>query len=285
MPGRRLSAAGSGPDIHDGIDDTVIQCYVDNQLSARQRIKVEEYLARRPDEARRIADIACQNFGLHMLFDDQLGKPLSSEAMRLKGELNQSVDRRRDIRRVGKFVTVGILCVLLFGTGLLVGRTESVINLTGVLTQNGFMPGDVAGTLTDKDSGYNAGSGGGTGAPPTVTQEALEKTTEKVLGSSAPDLEEFGLRHLATRVFDRNLPTETMQFRYETAGGRFALLYLTAADAEKGQEFRLARHGAILTVEWKRDGANYVVVSDVAREDLLLVCREISGRDTVPKAL
>lgn len=276
----RWSSAGNGDlFIDDGVDDTAIHRYVDNQLSARQRIKVEEYLSQRPDEARRIADIACQNFGFHQLFDERLSEPLSNEVLKLKGELNKSVEGERTSHKVGKYVGGGILCLILFGTGMILGRTEPVMNLTGVLTQSEYLPPDVAEKFSGEAGDPRASKREDDDLPPTVTQRALNETTENLMGAAPPDLEDFGFRHLATRVLDRDQPTETMQYRYESDKGRFAILYLTASDTESGQEFRLARHGAISTVEWQRDGANFIVVSDLAREELLSLCHEISGRD------
>ncbi len=61
--------------------EDVLQAYVDNLLGEKDRVWVEAYLARNPEEAKRVRDFRAQNRALKALFEGENLPPLPAETL------------------------------------------------------------------------------------------------------------------------------------------------------------------------------------------------------------
>lgn len=102
------------------VTESELQAYVDGQLPAGDRVRIEAYLAVHPGEAERLAAYRKQNIGMHTLFDTAHEEPdlaeLPPEMLGLARALDQRVQasNKRSVQ-IRRLVVAGIL---LLGAGV-----------------------------------------------------------------------------------------------------------------------------------------------------------------------
>lgn len=247
--------------------DEVLLAYVDGQLSARERSRVESYLARSGSGARRVEAYRRQNRLLHAAYDTVYAQPLPPEI----GALTQQVERRlRGPSRFGRFLRTAAGFLLAALVGALgwegyrqVAEPERFAGLQSYL-QQGFQLA-VERTVEDPQ------------APLQVRLEDLpslepDDGTPAVPDSSgrAPDLRPLGLELIAVRLLAGDEPG-AMELVYETESRARVLLYFSPSDAEGSDRFSLLQEGSLSMLFWYQRGRSFGLISELGRDELLAI--------------
>lgn len=247
--------------------DEVLLAYVDGQLSARDRSRVESYLARSSEGTRRIEAYRRQNRLLHAAYDAAYAQPLPPEI----GALTQQIERR--LRRPSRFRQL-----LRTAAGLLLAA------LVGALGWEGYRqlaePERLASLQSYLEQGMQLAVDRTIENPRTPLQVRLEDLpsvepedgTPAVPDSSgrAPDLRPLGLELIAVRLLAGDEPG-AMELVYETESRARVLLYFSPSEGEGSDRFSLLQEGSLSMLFWHQRGRSFGLISELGRDELLAI--------------
>lgn len=247
--------------------EEALLAYVDGQLSPQERAKVEGYLARRPEEARRVEAYRQQNRLLHAAFDGAYAQPLPPEI----AELTQQVERRlhrpersfRPLRVAASLLVAAAVGAFAWEGYRQVGEPERLAVLQGYFKQGMRL-------ALDQWDGDPA-------APMQVKLEELPSVEPPANGPSvpdssgrAPDLRSLGLQLTAVRMLAGETPG-AMELVYETEERARVLLYFSPSDVEGSDRFSMLQEGSLSMLFWHQKGRSFGLISELDREELLAI--------------
>jgi len=247
--------------------EEALLAYVDGQLAPRERARVESYLARHPEEAKRVESYRQQNRLLHGAFDAAYAQPLPPEIAELTREVG---DRLYPPRRTFQSLRVAASLLLAAVVGAAawegyrqVAEPERLAALQGYLQQGVRLAAD---QWRDDPT-----------APMQVKLEELPTvepaaTTPSVPDSSgrAPDLRSLGLELTAVRMLAGDTPG-AMELIYETEERARVLLYFSPTDVEGSSRFSMLQEGSLSMLFWHQQGRSFGLISELDRDRLLAV--------------
>lgn len=247
--------------------EEALLAYVDGQLPPQERARIESYLARRPEEARRVEAYRQQNRMLHGAFDGAYAQPLPPEI----AELTRQVERRlqrpernfRPLRVAASLLVAAAVGAFAWEAYRQVGEPERLAVLQGYFQQGVQLAFD---QWRDDPT-----------APMQVKLEELppvepSATAPNVPDSSgrAPDLRSLGLELTAARMLAGQTPG-AMELIYETEDRARVLLYFSPSDVEGNSRFSMLQEGSLSMVFWHQQGRSFGLISELDREELLAI--------------
>jgi len=260
------------------ITEADLQAYIDGRLAQGRRTEIEAWLATRPDEAERIAQVRSQRDNLRALYDPVLGEPVPERLARVA----QRGPRPRGIALAAGWVALGAVAGVLAGwqlhalqdarkpllsEGASIARSAAVAHAT--YSPEVRHPVEVA-----------------------ADQQAhLVAWLSKRLGAPvrAPVLDAVGLSLVGGRLLPGEgdpatgpQPAPVAQFMYQGSKGQRVTLYVRTETRDHGETaFRFAREGSVSVFYWIDRKFGYALSSsDLDRAELLrlanLVYRQLN---------
>lgn len=260
------------------ITEADLQAYIDGRLAQGRRAEVEAWLATRPDEAERIAQVRSQRDNLHALYDAVLDEPVPERLARIA----QRGPRPRGIALAAGWVALGAVAGVLAGwqlhalqdarkpllnEGASIARSAAVAHAT--YSPEVRHPVEVA----------------------AAQQAHLVTWLSKRLGATvrAPVLDSAGLSLVGGRLLPGEgdpatgpQPAPVAQFMYQGSKGQRVTLYVRTETRDHGETaFRFAREGSVSVFYWIDRKFGYALSSsDLDRAELLrlanLVYRQLN---------
>ena len=260
------------------ITEADLQAYIDGRLAQGRRTEIEAWLATRPDEAERIAQVRSQRDNLRALYDPVLGEPVPERLARVA----QRGPRPRGIALAAGWVALGAVAGVLAGwqlhalqdarkpllsEGASIARSAAVAHAT--YSPEVRHPVEVA-----------------------ADQQAhLVAWLSKRLGAPvrAPVLDAVGLSLVGGRLLPGEgdpatgpQPAPVAQFMYQGSKDQRVTLYVRTETRDHGETaFRFAREGSVSVFYWIDRKFGYALSSsDLDRAELLrlanLVYRQLN---------
>ena len=276
--------AAQTPGNDNRIAEELLQAYIDGQLPADQRVRIERYLASHPAELERLAAYHKQNIGLHALFDPRndeaesgkLPASLVGLAKELEDQLSASkrptpVLRARDLRALA----AGLVLAVAAGTSGWLAHSQ----LSG--------PKDPLVAFTrqavEAHSRLESDQASGTGAAASGHQ-VIAWLSEQSAGASLklPDLESLGFRLVADRVMPTAAGKRAAQLLYQADDGQRVTLYMRAGapradEAAAEISFTFRREGPVSQFFWQYGPFAYSLIGMMEQERLLEIAEVISA--------
>ena len=248
------------------ITEADLQAYVDGRLAEGRRGEVETWLASRPDEAQRVAQLRSQRDALRALYDPVLDEPVPERLIRLAPRGS----RAREVALVAGWVAIGAVAGVLAGWQLhawQAGRTPALSEGASIARSAA-----VAHATYSPEVRHPVEVGAD-------QEKHLVAWLSKRLGARvrAPTLEAAGLSLMGGRLLPGEgdpasgaEPAPVAQFMYQGARGQRVTLYVrTEAHGHSETAFRFAREGGVRVFYWiDRDFGYALSSSDLDRTHL-----------------
>ena len=248
------------------ITEADLQAYVDGRLAEGRRSEVEAWLALRPEEAERIAQLRSQRDALHALYDLVLDEPVPERLTRFA----QRGARARGLALVAGWIALGAVAGVLAGWQLHAWQDRR----TPAMSEGASIARSaaVAHATYSPEVRHPVEVG--------ADQEAhLVAWLSKRLGARvrAPTLQAAGLSLMGGRLLPGAgnpatgpEPAPVAQFMYQGAGGQRVTLYVrTEARGHSETAFRFAREGGVRVFYWIDRNFGYALSSsDLDRAQL-----------------
>jgi anti-sigma factor RsiW len=245
------------------VSEEMLHGYVDGQLSARDRQRVESYLADNPDRAQQVADWTRQNAALEALF------PAAQAEQHLR---HLALPTAVPPARAAWPVVVRLAAVLaILGLGVAGGwfARDSADRGAPVFQADLVREAIMAHSVFASEVLH----------PVEVTaanESHLVGWLSKRLGARivAPDLSASGFDLIGGRL----LPADdgpAAQFMYEDADGRRITIYATGGSPGVLASFQFDKEGAISGIYWQDESLRYAVVGTLSRDELTALATEV----------
>ncbi|MGA8006014.1 MAG: anti-sigma factor [Burkholderiales bacterium] len=260
------------------ITEADLQAYIDGRLAQGRHAEIEAWLATRPDEAERIAQVRSQRDNLRAIYDPVLGEPVPERLARVA----QRGPRPRVIALAAGWVALGAVAGVLAGW-----------QLHGL--QDSRMPSISEGASIARSAAVaHATYSPEVRHPVEVAadqQAHLVAWLSKRLGATvrAPVLDAAGLSLVGGRLLPGEgdpatgpQPAPVAQFMYQGSKGQRVTLYVRTETRDHGETaFRFAREGSVSVFYWIDRKFGYALSSsDLDRAELLrlanLVYRQLN---------
>jgi anti-sigma factor RsiW len=248
----------SDPSSSRPVGETMLHAYLDGELDAAGRGEVEQWLARHPEDAARLAAYGRQKAALHAAFDHVAEETVPTRLLHAA--------RRR--RHAASWLRAAAAIVLIlagaaagwFGRDLMTGRNQ-------------------AATLADRAIGAHVVYAAEVRHPVEVTsaeEEHLVRWLSRRLGQplKLPDLRPVGFRCMGGRLLpDDGRPAA--QFMYEDESGRRLTLYLRVMPEGRDTAFRFVQERDVSAFYWVDGKFGYALTANLPRERLLQVATAV----------
>ena len=248
------------------ITEADLQAYVDGRLAEGRRSELETWLASRPDEAERVAQLRSQRDALHELYDPVLDEPVPERLT----QFAQRGPRARGLALVAGWIALGAVAGVLAGWQLHAwrqGRAPAMSEGASIARSAA-----VAHATYSPEIRHPVEVG--------ADQQAhLVAWLSKRLGARvrAPTLEAAGLSLMGGRLLPGvgdpatgPEPAPVAQFMYQgTRGQRVTLYVRTEVHGHSETAFRFAREGSVRVFYWIDRNFGYALSSgDLDRAQL-----------------
>lgn len=240
------------------VDETMLHAFIDGELDAASRAEVEQWLARHPEDAARLAAYGRQKAALHAAFDRVTEETVPTRLL-------QAARRRRHATPWLR-VAAALVLVLAGAAAGWVGR--------------GFVSGpNRAATLAERAIGAHVIYTAEVRHPVEVTsaeEEHLVRWLSRRLGQplKLPDLRPVGFRCMGGRLLpDDGRPAA--QFMYEDDTGRRLTLYLRVMPEGRDTAFRFVHERDVSAFYWVDGKFGYALTANLPRERLLQVATAV----------
>ncbi|WP_422367959.1 anti-sigma factor family protein [Pelagibius sp.] len=270
-PGKGARQAGND----NQVSEAELQAYVDGQLAAGGRVRIESYLAAHPAQADRLDSYRKQNIGLHSLFDARDGEDdladLPPEMARLAGQLDHKFSRRRFAG--GRLPRLAAGFALLFAAGLGGWLTHDQLSrhndpLAAFNRQAAAAHAQVA---NHQAAGLSeAGADGGR----VITWLA---DSPNGAGLQLPDLKDIGFELVADRVLPFSDSDAAAQLIYEDDNGQRITLYLRGGQNAAKSTFAFRREGEVSQFFWQDGRFAFSLIGMMAQGRLLEIAEAINA--------
>lgn len=260
------------------ITEADLQAYIDGRLAQGRHAEIGAWLANRPDEAERIAQLRSQRDNLRALYDPVLGEPVPERLARVA----QRGPRPRGIALAAGWVALGAVAGVLAGWQLHASQDAS----KPLLSEGA----SIARSAAVAHATYSPE----VRHPVEVAadqQAHLVAWLSKRLGAPvrAPVLDAAGLSLVGGRLLPGEgnpatgpQPAPVAQFMYQGSKGQRVTLYVRIETRDHGETaFRFAREGSVSVFYWIDRKFGYALSSsDLDRTELLrlanLVYRQLN---------
>jgi len=248
------------------ITEADLQAYVDGRLAEDRRCELEAWLASRPDQAERIAQLRSQRDALHALYDPVLDESVPVRLIRFA----KRAPRARGLGLVAGWVALGAVAGVLAGWQLhawQAGR-EPVLSEGASIARDAA----VAHATYSPEVRHPVEVGAD-------QEKHLVTWLSKRLGARVrvPTLEAAGLTLMGGRLLPGEgdpasgpEPAPVAQFMYQGARGQRVTLYVrTEVRGHSETAFRFAREGSVRVFYWIDRNFGYALSSgDLDRAQL-----------------
>jgi len=248
------------------ITEADLQAFIDGRLTDGRRVEVEAWLASRPDEALRVAQLRGQREALHDLYDPVLDEPVPERLVRAAGRSRRS----RGYALAAGWIAIGAVAGVLAGWQLhdWQSRRLPAVSEGASIARNAA----IAHATYSPEVRHPVEVG--------ADQEAhLVAWLSKRLGEKvrAPTLKAAGLSLMGGRLLPGAgdpakgpQPAPVAQFMYQGAKGQRVTLYVrTEARSHDETAFRFAREGNVRVFYWIDRSFGYALSSsDLDRSQL-----------------
>lgn len=248
------------------ITEADLQAYIDGRLAHGRRSEVEAWLASRPDEAERVAQLRSQRDALHALYDPVLDEPIPERVM----QLAQRNPRARGLPLVAGWIAIGAVVGVLAGWQLHAWQASRAPAMSeGASIARSAA---VAHATYSPEVRHPVEVGAG-------QQGHLVAWLSKRLGARvrAPTLGAVGLSLMGGRLLPGEgdpaagpEPAPVAQFMYQGARGQRVTLYVrTELHGHSETVFRFAQEGSVRVFYWIDRNFGYALSSsDLDRAQL-----------------
>lgn len=249
------------------IDDDTLHAYVDGRLDAAARTRVEEYLAREPDQAARIADWQEANEALHAAFDPVAGEPVPARLT------EAAVAAPSAARPRWQRAAAALALLALGGAGGYAGselsREQAPPAMAALdathLADNAALAYRVFSVEVRHPVEVGADQ-----------QAHLVQWLSRRLGTKliAPHLEAQGYRLVGGRLLAAG-EGPAAQLMYENREGKRITAFVARGIADGQTAFQFRQQGKVATFYWVDNGTGYALSGELGREALLEVSRAV----------
>lgn len=240
------------------IDETMLHAFLDGELDPAGRAEVEQWLARHPEDAARLAAYGRQKAALHATFDRVTEETIPTRLL-------QAARRRRGTTPWLRIAAMFALVVAgaaagWFGRDLVSGPNRAM-------------------TLAERAIGAHVIYTAEVRHPVEVTsaEEAhLVQWLSRRLGQplKVPDLRPVGFRCMGGRLLpDEGRPAA--QFMYEDETGRRLTLYLRVMPEGRDAAFRFVHERDVSAFYWVDGKFGYALTASLPRDRLLQVATAV----------
>lgn len=272
------------PDNDNRVSEDELQAYVDGQLPAGERKRIEGHLAAHPRESERLEAYRKQNIGLHALFDypqydSQDNDPSLADLPPDMAAIARQLDREiiLSTRPMSQFRNLAA------GVALLVAASGA-----GWIAYERFSePSDPLVAFTRQAAEAHARLAGyqatGSGAAGERGRQVVTWLSEQPEGAPLrlPDLESLGFRLVADRVLPPAAGGRAAQLLYKDKEGELITLYMHAGYRRAGREpvetsFTFRREGQVSQFFWQNGRFAYSLIGMMEQNRLLEIAEVIS---------
>jgi anti-sigma factor RsiW len=235
--------------------EELLHGYVDGQLSAQDRRRVEEYLADHPETAEEVAEWRRQNVALGTLFPTSVAEQRARELP--VQSLSPPSGRLSGVLRLA--AVLALLGLGVTGGWFARGTFEPMQTVVAeVLVREAIQAHEVFASEILHPVEVSA-----------ADESHLVGWLSKRLGTEivAPDLSASGFELVGGRL----LPSDAgpaAQFMYEDADGRRITIYATTGSPGVLASFQFEREGDIGGIYWQDESLRYAVVGPLSRNTL-----------------
>lgn len=252
---------------HDGdaVDPVMLSAWLDDELDAAQRARVEAWLREHPQDAARVRLWGADRDALRARFDPVLAEPLPPALRR----------RLRPRTLAGTPLTRAAVVALLLGSGVLLGAGGmwrwQVQHPTGRLAQLGQWPqrAALAHAVYAPDHKH----------PVEVSAADEEHLLRWLSRRTALPLKAFDLRAQGFALMGGRLlpdtPGPAAQLLYEDAAGQRISLYLHPPEDAAPVAFRFEKLEGLHLYHWAEGGVACALVGTLPRERLLALAMAV----------
>ncbi|WP_419904006.1 anti-sigma factor family protein [Kiloniella sp.] len=261
----------------------LLHAYVDGELNASEKARVEQWLDTHPEDAKRVKEWQKQNEGLQTLFASKANETVPSHLLpsgppKASAHLNSSTSSSSTLSRIAAaliFLVIGSAGGW-FGHGYFKGSMQPS-ELTNTVSRTLTTPAMEAHWVYTPEVRHPV-------EVDSDEQVHLAKWLSFRLDSplSIPDLSSSGFELMGGRL----LPSKTgpaAQFMYESKEGSRVTIYLsrsavtTPISAPKTEEiaFQYQKSGATRAFYWYEGSLGYAVIGDIEHEELSLIANSV----------
>ncbi len=253
---------------HETVTDADLHAYVDDQLDAERRARVEAYVAEHPEARQRIADYRNLNQDLRALFAPVRDEPLPERFEKMLEPAATPTSRRGWLR------VAAVLGWLSLGAVIGSGATYRLAaNDSQELARHLVEPAAFAHTVYVPEVMHPV--------EVRADQEAhLVKWLSKRLHTPlrAPDLSNQGFHLVGGRLLPSSGGRMAAQFMYEDAQGTRVTLYVKRSGVDDLQmPMNYAREGDLGVYYWIKGSVGYALTAALDQERLLRLAELVVG--------
>ncbi|MCZ4282220.1 anti-sigma factor [Kiloniella laminariae] len=251
----------------------LLHAYVDGELTAAERNRVEQWLSTHPEDAERVASWQKQTRGLRVLFDhkaEEIAPPQLFPGEPLATNITSSSPAPRKTSRVWSRLAAAVLWLTIGGSGGWFGH-EYISNNSGIFQVPGFQ---TARTVNFTQPALEAHWVYTPEARHPVEVLANEEAhLAKWLSNrlevplTIPDLASAGFSLVGGRLLpSTNGPAA--QFMYQNTDENRVTLYLSRQSGSKETAFRYHEEGTTRAFYWYDGPLGYALVGEMNRQEL-----------------
>jgi anti-sigma factor RsiW len=241
------------------VDETMLHAYLDGELDTAGRAEVEQWLARHPDDAARLAAYGRQKAALHAAFDRVTEETVPTRLL-------QAARRRRRTLAPWARIAAAIALILAgaaagwFGRGYVAGPNRAVTLAERAIGAHVIYTAEVRHAVEVTSA----------------EEEHLVRWLSRRLGQplKLPDLRPVGFRCMGGRLLpDDGRPAA--QFMYEDETGRRLTLYLRVIPDGRDTAFRFVHERDVSAFYWIDGKFGYALTANLPRDRLLQVATAV----------